>query len=183
MNNEQLPELTRTILLLFSAGMVFSCSVIALFFYLGWKKTNGVGTCSPFTGSPLRLGKELTFEAAEKIARFLLEHSSKDNPTFDINKAAICPDTGRIFPNCVGPLEVPKVPKNYFSLVASGNFTPFYTLSSEAQERILSKIPLSLDKLPKTLYIDLNSLTLVGWKGVPGTSLEVLIQTRPQKNL
>lgn len=181
MTEGDLQTLTKTILGSFTAGMVFSFLLILIILYAGWKWTNGRWGKSPFTGANLKLGSELTFDAANKVSRYMLDHSSDQNPGFDITRAAICPDTGRIFPNAIGELEIPKVSKNYLVHLAKGEWTPVSSLSDKGKERLINHVEDFSSYAQDSLYIDLNTATLIGWKRVPGTSLQLLIKTPIQE--
>ncbi len=56
---------------------------------------------SPYTKNPLRKGTDLHWLTTEKVLRFLYHLHDYHNQMFDINKAAYCRETGRIFPDSV----------------------------------------------------------------------------------
>jgi hypothetical protein len=63
---------------------------------------------SPYTKLPLRRGSEISYSTAVKILRFLYDLHQYDNRIFDLKRAAVCRETGRIFPEAVTWYEVIK---------------------------------------------------------------------------
>lgn len=120
---------------------------------------------------------------------------------FDFEKAALCRETGRIFPNAVSWLGIIKVDWTFLNKRYPGNYVSWGSLSDSQQEMIRSyhhsledfqteisckepapsKVdPESAASIPGPLYVDLDTKVLLGWKSVPLTDLEVLVVQKPK---
>lgn len=176
--------------------------VLILFFWLGRTAYVRRDSASPYTGLPLRRASELTYISKAKVERYLKQLRQYDNRPFNLNKAAFCRDTGRIFPNCAtwtGNLYCDwsflqkRYPGTYVSWGslshaqkedlqrAHGPLTGFQTELSSPQQ-----LPRMIDEQyvfakPGPLYVDLDTQVLLGWKSVPETDLEVMIVQQPLK--
>lgn len=179
--------------------MLMVSGLILLFYLGGWWLMNREGNRSPYTKSKMRRGEELTFYACERIYSFLQEIENSDNPIFDINKASFCEKTGRIFPDTVNARDIITVGWSFLNHKHHGNWVSWGSLTKEQQDAILlhhdtvagfqivkssswsspKKVEMEyiLEK-PGPLYVDKGTKTLMGWKNVPGTSLEVLVVQR-----
>lgn len=158
------------------------------------------GVASPYSGMPLRHGRELTFEKKDRIHHFLTSIGDYENRPFDFEKAAFCRETGRVFQNCVTWTGKIVLDWNFITKRHKGNFVAWGSLSPEKQKEIkqqhgalegfqlemTSKNPsprlveesIAMAK-PGPLYVDPETCVFVGWKIVPGTELEVLIVQKP----
>lgn len=155
---------------------------------------------SPYTGLPLRRASGLSYAATEKVYRYLYEMHQYENRIFDLRKAALCRETGRLFPNCVTWYDVIQVDWTFINKRFPGNYVSWGSLNDD-QQTALRNVHESLDAFqtafscghpsprqidaqyvyekPGPLYVDVNTGTLVGWQCVPDTQLEVLIVQKP----
>lgn len=189
-------------LALFGLAVFFVLSGLLAYFYLSYWNLAGKKGISPYTGLPLRPAHELTYSTKERVRMFLREQGSSENRPFDFNKAALCRDTGRLFPDCSTFFGGFQLDWSFINKKARGNFLSWGSLSENKKNEIIkahdpltgfqtefsSRNPsprmveesFALQK-PGPLYADPDSLCLVGWKLVPGTEIEVLIVQRPKK--
>lgn len=184
----------------------FSLAVLAAFFLLfaayivAWWLRRREVTLSPYTGMPLRRATSLSYYSMEKVLKFLYVMHQYDNRIFEIKKAALCRDTGRIFPDALTWYDVLKVDWSFIQKRYPGTYVSWGSLSEEQQNAIRalhdtldgfqtafsSQIPsprlieakYAFEK-PGPLYVDIETGVLVGWQCVPGTELEVLIVQKP----
>lgn len=185
--------LTSAILLALIATLI-SC-------ILSYRLMNQPPSPSPYTKLPLRNASDLSFDSKERVLRFLFEMHQYDNPLFDFEKAALCRETGRVFPNVVTWYGTIKMDWTFLKTRYPGNYVSWGSLSEYQQEMIRSahhsledfqteyssrepapsKIePFYAMSSPGPLYVDLDSKILLGWKIVPLTDLEVLIVQKPR---
>jgi hypothetical protein len=158
------------------------------------------GAISPYSGMPLRHGRELTYEKKDRIFRFLTGISNYENRPFDFEKAAFCRETGRVFQDCVSWTGKIVLDWSFITKRYRGNFVSWGSLSPEKQKEIKqrheslggfqleisSKNPsprqvedeIALTK-PGPLYVDPETNVFVGWQIVSGTEFEVLIIQKP----
>lgn len=203
MQPEEYKFLGHSAIVLIVLAMIAICVVLVFFMWIGWWVTNRHGSVSPYTGNPMRRGVDLVFSEVEKIHDYMTKLDDPDNPPFDLNRAAICPDTGRIFPNCVTVFSVIKVGWHFFAKYCPGHWISWGSLTSEQQELIRLYHPFlegfqtehscsspslaGIDQYhatikPGPLYVDVTTKTLLGWKCIPNTRWEVLIVKRPQSD-
>lgn len=188
----------------------FSVSILIVFvllfalFCFGWWLSRLTGSVSPYSGFPLRRASDISSESTMKTLKYLYRLYQYDNRLIDFNKAAVCRETGRIFPDCVTWYDVIKVDWSFLQKRYPGNWVSWGSLTSEQQEYIraahdgLSGFqtiysspnpspraiePLYVYEKPGPLYVDLETKILLGWKCVPDTGLEVLIVQKPKKTL
>lgn len=182
--------------------LIVLLGLIGYFAYSLWKSRE-VSSPSPYTGLPLRRARELTFTSKDIIQRFLYNLHDYDNQIIDFNKAALCRETGRIFPNVVTWTDSISVDWNFLQKRYPGNYVSWGSLSEELKQEIRNS-HLSLDhfqvensssnpspriiepeelalKKPGPLYVDVDTKVLLGWQCVPGTEFEVLIVQKPKK--
>ena len=121
---------------------------------------------------------------------------------FDVTQAALCRDTGRLFPNALTWYGTLKVDWKFLRKRYPGNFVSWGSLSEFQQLKIRDKhgslegfqtefssptpSPRAIEpeyayKKPGPLYVDIDTSVLLGWKEVPETDLEVLIVQRPRE--
>lgn len=183
---------------IFAVFFVFLALVFSFIFSL-WVNRRRT-TPSPYTGHPLRKGSELPSQTIEKVLRFLYDMHEYDNRLFNLNLAAFCRQTGRIFPNAMTWYGVIAVDWDFLKHKFPGEFVSWGSLTEE-QKTIIRERHLSLEGFqteisstkpspravepeyafakPGPLYVDVRTGILVGWKCVPDTELEVLIVQRP----
>ncbi|QLH35518.1 MAG: hypothetical protein HWD61_04670 [Parachlamydiaceae bacterium] len=70
-------------------------------YIISYRVMNRPPSLSPYTKFPLRRAMDLSFDSKERVLRFLFNMHQYDNPMFDFEKAALCRETGRIFPNAL----------------------------------------------------------------------------------
>lgn len=174
---------------------------IAFFVFSAWVTRHQTGV-SPFSGLPLRRGDDLPYEGAKKVLQFLYDRHEYDNRIFDIKRAAVCRETGRVFPNCISWFNTVSVDWSYPPKRFPGNYVSWGSLTYEQQEAI-RKIHDSLEGFqteqssansapsqiepefaflkPGPLYVDVDTKVLLGWQEVPDSDFEVLIVQKPRK--
>ncbi len=166
-----------TLLYSFSA-LISLLSLLALFsfFALGYFFCNRRGARSPFSGKAMRHGKEFSFEAVSKVLAFLEAENDKDNLPFDLEKAAICEETGRIFPDALNAFEVVKLKKPYTK--------HFYKAKMEALENLSEKEQMDLREncdnfsffsKNSSIFVDREKGNILAWKKIPETALELML--------
>lgn len=173
-------------------GILLFTGLICLFFAIGWYFTNRPGTVSPYSKRPMAPGSAISFRSIEKIEEFFDEIQSPENHTFDLERAAVCRQTGRIFPNALTKFDVVTLNRDFLSSVCPGNYIDFETLGPRERAIILAKhqdlegfqigdqrTKLYGEPIP-SLYVDIATNTLIGWKNVPGTELQVLVVQKPR---
>jgi len=155
---------------------------------------------SPYTRSPLRRGSDLSYYSSEQVLRYLYNYYQYDNRIFDLKKAAICLETGRIFPDALNWLGKIDVDWSFLQKRYPGKYISWGSLTTDQQE-IVRSAHLTLDGFqvefsspehqpkaleakyayakPGPLYVDIETNVLLGWKCVPRTDLEVLIVQKP----
>lgn len=187
---------------IFSFGVVLFLVLSALIFYFFYSFIvfHRRSDPSPFSGMPLRPGRELTYSVQDTVNRYLNSLHDFDNRPIDFSKASFCRETGRIFPNTITWSGAIKVDWSFIRNRYRGNFVSWGSLSPEKQKEIenshqviygfqkefSSKNPsprlieeaIALTK-PGPLYADPDSKIIMGWRLVPGTDLEVLIVQKP----
>lgn len=173
--------------------------LVAYFFITYWKVDLKRGI-SPYTGMPLRRALELPYSTKDKVRRFLKGFGEYENRPFDFSSAALCRETGRLFPDCITWTGTIVINWSFIQNRHRGHFVSWGSLSSEQKKEVLkahepldgfqtefsSKLPsprmveeeYALEK-PGPLYVDPESKILIGWKRVPETELEVLIVQKP----
>lgn len=175
--------------------------LIGYYAYAAWKSRQSASP-SPYTGLPLRKAKELGYSTKDAVLGYLFKLHEYDNRLFDLDKAAFCRDTGRIFPNAVTWSNQIYVDWNFLQKRYPGNYVSWGSLREETKQEIRSlhgslegfqtefsskePAPRMIEpefclQKPGPLYVDMESKMLLGWKIVPGTELEVLIVQKPKK--
>lgn len=197
-----LAAVTTTDVALFSILLL----VVFLFFFAlccwGVWLTRIPDSVSPYSRQPMRRGSDISYDAALKVLKFLYNKRQYDNRIFGLKKAAICRETGRIFPNAVTWYGKIKVDWSFLNKRFPGRYVSWGSLTYEQQEIIrLSHGSLALFQTdhsspryspaaveaeyaflkPGPLYVDLENNILLGWQCVPDTDLEVLIVQKPLK--
>lgn len=167
---------------------------------ISWHKSRLKPAPSPYTGLPLRRATDLSFFHAEKTLRYLYDLKQYDNRIFNLKKAALCRDTGRIFPDSVNWLDVIAVDWSFISKRYSGHFVSWGSLTPEKQREIKEQhyslegfqtefscphpspqaiTPEYAYTKPGPLYVDVETKVLMGWKLIPNLEIEVLIVQKP----
>lgn len=175
--------------------------IVAGFFINAWIQRTQI-TLSPYTGLPLRRVSDLPYASAEKILRYLYDLHQYDNRIISLKKAALCRETGRIFPDCVTWWGTIRVDWNFLQKKYPGHYVSWGSLSEGQQETIRmaheslenfqteyscpNAAPRAIEPdyafyKPGPLYVDVHTKVLIGWQSVPGTVFEVLIVQHPKK--
>ncbi|KAF3361434.1 Conserved membrane-associated protein [Chlamydiales bacterium STE3] len=183
--------------------VVLTVLVLLIIYFAYSLRQNRDGSCpSPYTGLPLRKARELTFSTKDQILRYLYQLHDYDNRMFDIEKAALCRETGRLFPDAVKWNDKIKVDWSFIQKRYQGNFVSWGSLSEDSKKEIraahnnlngfqteysseqpaprMIEADIALIK-PGPLYVDIETKVLLGWKEIPHTELEVLIVQKPRK--
>lgn len=180
--------------------LVFILVLCGLCFYGMWLEKQP-SSLSPYSRMPMSRGSDLSYFASEKVLRFLYNLHQYDNRIFSLKQAAVCRETGRIFPNVVTWFDKINVDWTFIQKRYPGNYVSWGSLTSEQQEIIRmahdslegfqtdfsspNPAPRGIEAKyalasPGPLYVDLNTKVLLGWKEVPDTELEVLIVQKPK---
>ncbi len=177
--------------------ILFGLAAMSIF---NWWFSYNPACPSPYTGHPMRSGADLHWMTKEKVLRFLYNRHEYHNRMFDINKAAICRQTGRVFPDSVNWLGSLKTDWDFIAKRYPGDFVSWGSLTEIQRLHILdmhaslegfqvdfsSSNPAPRDVEPDyallspgPLYVDISTGVLIGWQKVPETELEVLIVQKP----
>lgn len=179
------------------------CAFTFLFFFSRWRDKHL--TCpSPYTGLPLRRAIDIPAETREKILKYLHDLHQYDNQMFDPEKAALCRETQRLFPNAITWYDTIQVDWSFLQKRHFGNYVSWGSLSAEHQKEIMqaheslegyqveNSSPYPSPRIiepeyaytrPGPLYVDMEKKTFLGWKIVPKTDFEVLIVQLPRKKI
>lgn len=157
---------------------------------------------SPYTHIPLRPLTDVHYSSLAKVKMYMDAYPGYDNQMFNIFFAALCRETGRIFPNAIswtGKIHVDwafihkRYPGTYVSWgslgedqqrelrEAHGTLDGFQTDYSSSSPNPKDFNPAYIHMKPGPLYVNIVTKELVGWKCVPETDLEVLIVQKPLK--
>lgn len=156
---------------------------------------------SPYSHLPMRRGTDLSYFAAEKLLRYLYNTHQYDNRIISLKRAAVCRETGRVFPDAVTWYDKIEVDWSFLQKRYPGSYVSWGSLTMEQQEVVRNvhdtlngfqtgfsshnPIPKAVEAKyalakPGPLYVDINTQVLLGWKSVPDTDLEVLIVQKPK---
>lgn len=192
--------ISATDIILFWFVLLAIIGFLLWFAWFNWKMTWKKIDNSPYTGLPLRYGRDIGYSQSEKVLGFLFELKQYDNRMFDLNKASFCRETGRIFEASVTWLDSIRVNWDFLQKKAKGHYVSWGSLT-DAQQQAIRKQHASLRGFqtdlssptpsprmiepeyayakPGPLYVDVATGNLLGWKEVPGTPFEVLILQKP----
>lgn len=192
--------LGRATIIMFVVSILIVFAIMIALLWVGWWVTSRRGSVSPYSGQPMKFGEDLAFSAAERVNRFMNRFEDKENPAVDLRWAAICGETGRIFPSCVNRWGVVRLKWDFLRKRHPGNWVSWGSLDLVTQSDIAryhesmegfqtqhnspKRMPQDVDAYfanikPGPLYVDIGTKMLMGWKCVPGTNLEVLIVQKP----
>lgn len=185
-------------LVLFSFFLVLGIMFGLLFF--GYWVSKKRGSLSPYSGRPMMLGVDLPISIAKQVEGFLESLPQPENPSFEMDRAAICRETGRIFPNVVNKGEIIRLNWRFLVDRCPGNWVSWGSLSQQLKAVIKlhhrdiegfqlekscpNRLPQDVEPYyammkPGPLYVDSAKKTFLGWQVVPGTHLEVLVVKKP----
>ena len=108
-------------------------AVLGALLWLGWWVSKKRGSLSPYAKKPMMLGVDIAPSMIRFVDEFLLDHPQPDNPPIDFKTAAICPETGRIFPNCVKRGEIVRLDWSFLRKRFPGNYVSWGSLSELEQ--------------------------------------------------
>lgn len=155
---------------------------------------------SPYTRLPMSRGSDLSYYAAEQALRFLYYMHQYDNRIFNIRRAAVCRETGRIFPNVITWYGKIQVDWTFLQKRYPGKYVSWGSLTGDQKESVRNahdslegfqtefSSPYPQPKAieakyafakPGPLYVDIETNVLLGWKCIPETDLEVLVVQKP----
>lgn len=187
---------------LFWTIMVSVLLALGFFTWFSWRMTWKQIDVSPYSGLPLRYGRDIGYYKSEQVYKYLFNMKQYDNRMFDLRYASFCRETGRIFPDSVNWLDSIRVDWSFLQKRLTGNYVSWGSLT-EDQKKEVRKRHDSLKEFqteisspspnprmgepeffftkPGPLYVDISTGTLVGWQEVPGTEFEVLIVQKPTR--
>jgi hypothetical protein len=183
-------------------SLFFILFVLFYLMWMNWKKEGLRGDVSPYAKRPMELGIDVAKSLAALVNSFLEEmHEPHENPPIDFSLAALCPTTGRIFPNCVTKQERISLSWDFLNKRYEGNYISWGSLPEEekavlrilhgsiegfqAEKSSSHVLPQNVEEefallSPGPLYVDRKTKILLGWKKVPGTYFEVLVVQKPK---
>lgn len=192
---------TNRDVILYGAAILLSfIALLALFILNYWFKSKSA-SLSPYSGKPLRRALDLSYDSKVKVLRYLYDLSQYDNRIFEFRTASFCRETGRIFPKSVTFFDTIHVDWSFLQKRHPGLWVSWGSLSELQQEAIRdahhslegfqtldsspTPSPRGIEKeyaftKPGPLYVDLDTKTLLGWKCVPDSDLEILIVQKPK---
>lgn len=191
-------------LLLFVLLSVVSFIFILALFGLGYWLSVRRGSNCPYVKRPLEPATLLSYEAVEKIHEFMNHLNSEENPAFDLRYAAVCRETGRIFPDALNKRGRIYVTWGFLNQRRPGKWASWGSLNEAKQRKLRSmhatlkgyqtehSSPLPRPKSvslsyalakPGPLYVDMKTGTLLGWKQVPDSNFELLVVQCPKRPL
>lgn len=184
----------------FFTAIIMVFLALLLFFIFGWWINRREVGYSPYTEHPLRRAIGIPYMTRERVYRYLFEHQDGDNRMFDLDQAAICRETGRMFPNAWTWYGSSTVDWNFIQKRYPGHFVSWGSLTDVQKFSIIDKhdslegfqtefssptpSPRNVEDAyirmkPGPLYVDMDTTVLMGWKGIPETDLEVLVVQKP----
>lgn len=196
----QLAVVSDTDIALFSLLTVLVvAALLGLFVFNMWKQKRPP-SLSPYSRLPLQSASGLPYDVAEKVLRYMYNMHQYDNRIFELRRAAICRETGRIFINALNWYNAIEVDWTFLQKRYPGQYVSWGSLTEEQQAVIIAmhepldgfqtsfsspypqprfiEAKYALSK-PGPLYVDIQTKVLLGWKIVPGTEVEVLIVQKP----
>lgn len=185
----------------FGFAILFIFLLLLGSFWFGYWLSHRPDSKSPYSGFPLRRARDLSYYNIENVLRYLYTMHDYDNRIFDITRAAVCRETGRIFPNAITWYDRIEVDWSFLqkrypgTYVSWGSLTDLQKFSIQEAHHSLEKFqteksspspsPRQIEKdyvftKPGPLYVDIETKVLLGWQIVPNTKLEVLIVQKPK---
>ncbi|NGX57310.1 MAG: hypothetical protein K940chlam3_00200 [Chlamydiae bacterium] len=155
---------------------------------------------SPYSQMPLRHANTLRYTTFFIVKKYLKQMEDLDNREFDLNRAALCRETGRIFPNVVNWRGKIYVDWTFLQKRMAGTWVSWGSLPDDRQLDLLDKhgtlegfqtesssenpLPQEYEAeynliKPGPLYVNLENDVVMGWKVIPETEVEVLVVKRP----
>lgn len=193
--------ITEPQVIAFSVAILSALVILLASFWIGHWIINQPPSLSPYTKRPLRSGEDISYFEKERILRSLFTMREYHNRIFDIDRAAFCRDTGRIFPDAVTWYDVIKLDWSFLTKRYPGNWVSWGSLSDLQQKSILDAhhrvegyqmdyscpepnprgiTPDYAYTKPGPLYVDLETNILLGWKMVPDSDFEIMVVQKPR---
>ncbi len=166
-----------------------------------WQYSVEIDAISLYAKSPLRRVQDLSYGAIGKVYLYLTSYHQYDNRMFNIQRITYCRETGRIFPDSIDIFGRVHLNWTFLNKRHRGTWVSWGSLT-QAQQESIRRAHTSLEDYqtqfsspqpspraiepqyamskPGPLYVDIETKTLLGWKVVPGTDLEVLIVQKPK---
>ena len=185
---------------LFAIGiLIVFLGLFGVFAFNAWVSSHK-GSLSPYSRQPMRRGEDLSYDAKLKVLRFLHAMHQYDNRIFEFRHAAVCRETGRIFPNVITWYGVIKLDWTFLQKRYPGTYVSWGSLTIDQQEIVRAAHeglhgfqdsfsspqpnPKQVEaryafSKPGPLYVDFNTKVLLGWQSVPSSEFEVLIVRKP----
>ncbi len=178
-----------------------SFGLMGFIVWWNWQHSIANDVLSPYSKSPLRRTQDLSYGAIGKVYLYLTSFHQYDNRMFKLRRMAYCRETGRIFPDCIDFLGRIRLDWTFLQKRYPGTWISWGSLSYSQQEAVrfvhstlegyqtrvssIKPSPRAVEPefamtKPGPLYVDIETKTLLGWKIVPGTDLEVLIVQKPK---
>lgn len=185
------------------ATLVGGLALLGAILWVGWfYSTRRTFHHSPYSELPLRHCRDLSYASIGKIYLYLTGLRQYDNRMPNIHRVVVCRETGRVFPDAVDWLGRITLDWSFLQRRYPGAYVSWGSLTYRQQQVIreahttlagfqteqssahpsprMIEAEFALAK-PGPLYVDLDTLTLLGWKLVPGSDLEVLIVQKPKR--
>ena len=202
MQAQSIDEIINSAFMLIIVMTLASVLGLGGFFWLCWWLLARRHARCPYGHGRLEPATKLSYEVIERTHEFLMHLNSEDNPAFELSHAAVCRETGRIFPHGLRNGDIIKVNWDFLQQRHPGNWVSWGSLSEADKRRVRAchvtlrgfqtensatepkprKVPSRYTLMkPGPLYVDLSNYNLLGWKQVPGTNFELLILQRPKQ--
>lgn len=174
--------------------------VFSFLLWIGWWSSTKRGSPSPYTKKPMKLGVDIACSVTRLVEEFMLSHPQPENKPFDFRYAAICYETGRLFPDCVTKGEIIRLDWSFIQKRYPGKYVSWGSLDEMEKAHIKlcheslagfqtehscpNPVPQDITSAfsllkPGPLYVDRQTKVLMGWKEVHDTEFEALIVQKP----
>ena len=197
----EMERMSRSVIGLFVLALILMLLFMAFVVWIGWWVSSRKGSVSLYAHEPMTLGMDLAFSAVQGVEQYLQSYHQSVNPPIDLMRAAVCRKTGRIFPACVNWLGYIRLKWSFLNQrhpgrwISWGSLTPSqmaqvrerhgpiegFQIEESSNRAKPNEIETHFAEVkPGPLYVDLETMTLLGWKSVPDTTLEVMIVQLPK---
>lgn len=157
---------------------------------------------SPYGRLPMGRASSLPIDSTIKILKYLYYRKDFENRIFEWKRAAVCRETGRVFPDCVTWYGMIRLDWTFLQKRHPGHYVSWGSLTEDQQlsvrdahdsldgfQTIISSpepSPRAITReyalaVPGPLYVDIDTMTLLGWKQVPDTEFEVLVVQKKKR--
>jgi hypothetical protein len=197
---QNIESLGQNAITLLFFSFFFMIVLFSFLLWIGWWVSTKRGSPCPYTRKPMKLGVDVAASVLLFVEEFLRSHPQPENAPFDFRFAAISPETGRIFPDCVKKMEIVRLDWSFIQKRYPGKYVSWGSLSEMEQGHVRlcheslagfqtekscpNPVPQDITSefallRPGPLYVDRATKVLLGWKEVHGTDFEVLIVQKP----